>query len=264
MSCHRCPTRRGFTLVELLSVVTIVAVLAGLVLPAVAGLRTKATAAKCVLQMKTFALALQMYAGDNQDFIPPNRMGVGIPRNQTWVGGWVTGRSPDGTNTTFLRDSLLSRYITDLSDWRCPGDRSRIYLEGKYYNRVRSISMNYYMGANWTTPNRMTYRKLSDINHPSPSDAFVFTDERPETINDGAFVVDANFNAHHPIDWHLIDLPGNFHGNGTGMAFADGRGEMHIWSDQRTAAASHPFQVMSSNQDLNWLDLHSSAPPENH
>ncbi len=264
MSCHRPQTRRGFTLVELLLVVTIVAVLAGLILPALAGFRTKAKAANCVLQMKAFGVALQLYADDWDDSIPPNRMGIGTPRSQTWVGGWVTGRSPDGTNRTFLKDSLLSPYLPAISVWHCPGDRSRIYLDGKYYDRVRSVSMNYYMGANWTTPTRQTYRKLNGIVRPAPSDAFVFTDERPETINDGAFVVDANFNVHHPIDWHLIDLPGNFHGAGTGMAFADGHSEMHVWSDQRTATASHPFQVMSSNQDLNWLDVHSSAPPGTH
>ena len=251
---------RGFTLVELLLVVTILAVLAGLILPVVAGLRTKAKAAQCRASMKQFGAALMMYAEDSVDYIPPNRTGI-VPIGQTWVSGWVTPRSPDATNRMFLRKSLLWDYVKEEDLWHCPGDPSKVQLGGSEYDRVRSISMNYYMGANWRIATRQTYHKMSEIIRPSPSDAFVFTDERPETINDGAFVVDPAFNVNHQADWRVIDLPGNFHGASTGMAFADGHSEIHLWEDQRTAAASYPYQSMGFNKDMQWLDVHSSAPP---
>lgn len=263
MSRKIARSERGFTLVELLLVVTIIAVLVGLILPVVAGLRTKAKSTQCRSAMNQFGKSLSLYANDQSDYLPPNRVGM-VPIGQvgqTWVSGWVAPRSPDGTNRWYLHQSLLWEYVKRDELWKCPGDASQIVLDGKEYDRVRSMSMNYYMGANWTIETRQTYRKLGGINSPSPSDAFVFTDERPETIGDGAFVVDPAFNTKHPADWRLIDLPGNFHGASTGMAFADGHAEIHLWKDQRTAAASYPYQSMGFNADMQWLDVHSSAPP---
>lgn len=79
------PCHFGFTLVELLVVIALIAILAGLLLPALSKAKAKAQSIACVNNISQISKATMMYADDHEGRIMPLWRQLGSPGFSDWV-----------------------------------------------------------------------------------------------------------------------------------------------------------------------------------
>jgi len=248
---------KAFTLIELLVVVGIIGILAGLILLPATRARALADRTACLSNFKQFAVALQLYAGDHGDHLPPNLDGQDVPLGKTWVEGWLGLPGPDCTNTLYLQRSLVGSYLGDPKVWQCPA-ADPVTVRDVTQPRVRTLSLNCFMGSPVKSPAATTYLKLAEITQPSPAWAMTFIEERADTINDGSFAMQWPFKQDQPGGWELRDKPATLHGGSGNLAFADGHAETHRWRDSRTLKAPRNDVTMPGNQDVLWMQQHAT------
>src|SRR4051794_17860276 len=66
----RAAGRRGFSLVELLTIVGIIAVLVGLLMPALAGAQERARQVRCLTQLRSIGQACRYHEIDHDGYLP--------------------------------------------------------------------------------------------------------------------------------------------------------------------------------------------------
>jgi prepilin-type N-terminal cleavage/methylation domain-containing protein/prepilin-type processing-associated H-X9-DG protein len=79
-------TTAAFTLLELLVVIAVIALLAGLLLPSLSRARLSAQSISCVGNFKQWGLATQLYVSENDDYLPPD--GTPNPDQSDTNRGW--------------------------------------------------------------------------------------------------------------------------------------------------------------------------------
>jgi prepilin-type N-terminal cleavage/methylation domain-containing protein/prepilin-type processing-associated H-X9-DG protein len=108
--------RTGFTLVELLVVITVIAILISLLLPAVQGARQAVLTTQCRNNMRQIGIAIESYSTTNTGRLPP-----------------AYTRSPNHNMLTFILPQLEQTNLFDKFDldqhWTAPVNRAAIDTE---------------------------------------------------------------------------------------------------------------------------------------
>lgn len=153
----------GFALIELLVTIAVIAVIAGLLFPALAGAKSKADSVRCLGNLRQIGIAVRVYAGDNEGRLPrittegPIRIGDAAQRSilEEELGAHVSGirkvfkcaadeKKNPGTKrasyewNTEVNGRLLHRIedatgtwlARDLEGWHPKGRKNAVFADG--------------------------------------------------------------------------------------------------------------------------------------
>jgi prepilin-type N-terminal cleavage/methylation domain-containing protein/prepilin-type processing-associated H-X9-DG protein len=234
----------GFTLVELLVVISIIALLLAILMPSLQKAREQAKTVVCLSNVKQLGLSWVVYTEDNGGKIVGGWTGIANPLTgdtanvQSGQGqmGWVDWHGTGAGNTSYaagqekdqiddIKNGALYPYTKTIKIYRCPSmtkDQMRSYTIINSMNGWNGVVS--YLEPRWPgITDQLMIKRMIQLR--KPSDMAVFIDEGIVSVSGWAIYYDK------PQWW---DYPPLRHGNGTVLGYADGHSSSVIYRDKRT------------------------------
>lgn len=169
--------RRAFTLIELLVVIAIIALLIGILLPAIGRARDTAKGLVCATNVRSIGQAMILYANDWEGKYPPN---VNEARDENGNPG-----------VYWYEERRIGAYLPDFGGNEAPGNTSisktyggEVFVCPNHPDGQRSYTMNYYASGGVTLLNadavndytRQQYGLAKTANYTTGTGGIGFTD----------------------------------------------------------------------------------------
>lgn len=145
-----------FTLIELLIVISIIAILAAMLLPALTRSKDMGRRISCTSNLKQISCGIQMYVNDNNGWMP-------------------TGNLP-GSNTAWYLDGSIGSYVKPMTYhdnkvgtvFYCNSDSRKLLNGGAdYINTFNYYVSNYGYAIKWSVGYQASFLRPDNITRPS-------------------------------------------------------------------------------------------------
>lgn len=207
--------KRTFTLIELLVVISIIAILAGMLLPALGKAREQAEKIDCVSHLNSFGKAIVMFTTDNKNKLPTVTTSTST--------GWVYA-DRDATNKLFdIDDGSLWKYLNEKKVYVCPSTTSTpLENESGHENDEVSYTFNY----------RLADRRITSVKKTSAVVSMLEEDEADGYSKDYR---NAAFGRSDAASWEKKSGDSNYkvYGAGSGDFYASQDDKLANWHNDQ-------------------------------
>jgi prepilin-type processing-associated H-X9-DG protein len=216
-------------LIELLVVIVVIAILAGILVPALMRAKSAARKVECLARLKQWSLATHLFLEENEGFLP--REGI-LPTGDVFLNNWAQVKHADARDVWY---NAVAPYmnVPKAADYFLPQDRPAFYEKPSMFH---CPSARFPRG---TFTSQMAYFSLalnSQLIEP-PTNAPTIAFSRIQDVARTALFLDNLLEGEPPAcQWQAADnlgqpaatanrFAGRRHGGGGNIAFADGHAD---------------------------------------